>query len=282
MARPYSEEERRKGRQLISDIWFDHGGLSAEDREKFRKNPSERSHLRQIQSLKQSVSAVTKRLVEDLYSKDTRFVYELIQNAEDNSYERAASQGHSPSLKFSLYPGKLVIDTNEDGFSEDDIKAICSASKTTKTRLIGYIGEKGIGFKSVFKVAKKVHIQSEPYSFSFSYSHGSEDAEDGIGMITPIQEEYYELPGNVQTRFTLTLIAQSDFNKRAEDLRSIPDSLLLFLTKLRKLKLKIRDSSEGVTEVIYSYRRDAEQGLDIIVREELTNGELDSEPMAFR
>lgn len=216
-------------------------------------------------------------MINDLYSKETRFVYELIQNAEDNSYKRAASRGHSPSLKFSLYPGKLVIDTNEDGFSEDDIKAICSTNQSTKTKFQGYIGEKGIGFKSVFKVAKKVHTQSEPYSFSFTYSHGAEDAEDGLGMITPVQEEYCEVPGNVQTRFTLTLIAQSDFDKRAEDLKSIPDSLLLFLTKLRKLKLQIQDPSGDMTEVIYSYRHDAEQGLDVIVREELTNGELDSE-----
>lgn len=216
-------------------------------------------------------------MITDLYSKDTRFVYELIQNAEDNSYSRITSQGQRPFLKFNLYPDRLVMDTNEDGFCEKDVQAICNANGSTKKHQRGYIGEKGVGFKSVFRIAKKVHIQSEPYSFSFSYSRDSPDDNDGLGMVTPIQEEYYQLPENVQTRFTFTLVANSDFSKRGDDLNDIPDSLLLFLIKLRKLRLKIHHPSGDVTEVIYSYRRDENRNLDVIVREELSNGELESE-----
>ncbi|KAL1619824.1 hypothetical protein SLS54_006422 [Diplodia seriata] len=65
---------------------------------------------------------------DDLYSKDTRFMYELIQNAEDNSYEHAISEGQKPFLKFSLYPDRMVVDSNEDGFTEDNVKAICNAN----------------------------------------------------------------------------------------------------------------------------------------------------------
>jgi len=67
-----------------------------------------------------------------------------------------------------------VIDSNEDGFSKANINAICSTGESTKTFSQGYIGEKGIGFKSVFKVARKVHVQSGPFSFSFKYQHGEE------------------------------------------------------------------------------------------------------------
>jgi hypothetical protein len=89
-------------------------------------------------------------------------LYELIQNAEDNDYDRAEAAGLQPSLSFSLYPNRIVIDSNENGFQEGHVKAICSTGESTKALIQGYIGEKGIGFKSVFKVAKKVHIQSGP------------------------------------------------------------------------------------------------------------------------
>lgn len=133
----------------------------------------------------------------------------------------------------------------------------------------GYIGEKGIGFKSVFKVAKRVHIQSEPYSFAFEYSLDSDD--DGLGMLTPIQEEYEHLPPHVQTRFTLTPLAQSGFEKRVEDVESIPDTLLLFLNKLRRLHINIHRPSGDSSEVTYSYYRDTQLGLDKVVKRQRIN-----------
>lgn len=110
---------------------------------------------------------VSVRLATDLYSKDTRFLYELIQNAEDNQYTQAEASSDDPFISFSLYPDQLVIDSNEDGFNAENVKAICSVAESTKTVAQGYIGEKGIGFKSVFKIAQRVHIQSGPFSFSF-------------------------------------------------------------------------------------------------------------------
>ncbi|KAB2569988.1 hypothetical protein DBV05_g11336 [Lasiodiplodia theobromae] len=275
MAEDSLEERRQKGRDVIARIRRQVGALPAERVEALRIADPET--LESLQSVRRMLSQSMKGVITDLYSTDTRFIYELIQNAEDNSYDRITSQGQRPFLKFSLYPDRLVMDTNEDGFSEKDVEAICDANGSTKTQHQGYIGEKGIGFKSVFRVAKKVHIQSEPYSFSFAYSRDSPDDNDGLGMITPIQEEYYQLPPNVQTRFTFTLIAQSDFSKRVDDLNDIPDSLLLFLIKLRKLRLEIHHPSGNVSEVVYSYRRDNNRNLDVIVREELSNGKLESQ-----
>ena len=51
-----------------------------------------------------------------------------------------------------------MIDSNEDRFSEANIKAICSIGESTKTCKQSYVGEKGSGFKSVFKVAQKVYV----------------------------------------------------------------------------------------------------------------------------
>ena len=55
-----------------------------------------------------------KRLSEELYSKDTHFVLELIQNADDNEYE----EGVEPSLVFVVDRSEVVAMNNERGFSE--------------------------------------------------------------------------------------------------------------------------------------------------------------------
>jgi hypothetical protein len=83
-----------------------------------------------------------RRLAANLYAKDTRFVYELLQNAEDNGYSLAADP---PWLHFAIHQDRIVIDSNEDGFSKANIKAICSISESTKTSVRGYIGERVSG-----------------------------------------------------------------------------------------------------------------------------------------
>lgn len=78
-------------------------------------------------------------LSEDLYAKDTHFVLEFIQNADDNSY---GPEG-SACLVLSLdSPNRtLTILCNEQGFSAENIEAICSVGKSTKKNKVGYIGE---------------------------------------------------------------------------------------------------------------------------------------------
>ena len=198
-------------------------------------------------------------LVDNLYSKETRFLYELIQNAEDNSYSTATADNKEPFLAFKLYPDRIVIDSNEDGFSENNIRAICSVGNSTKKHSAGYIGEKGIGFKSVFKIAQKVHIQSGPFSFAFS--HTREDDDDGLGMITPYYEEAKELPMGVRTRMALTLLPSTDFEELASEFRAVPDTFLMFLSRLQRLSVELYGPDETHTATQYSKRETKENGL---------------------
>mgnify|MGYP003476517447 CR=1 FL=1 len=90
-----------------------------------------------------------------LYEKDVHFLMELIQNAEDNQY----AQGTEPQLKFVLLDndpthtpnsdGCLCVFNNEIGFQQVNIESISGVGQSTKKKYDGYIGEKGIGFKSV-------------------------------------------------------------------------------------------------------------------------------------
>jgi len=82
------------------------------------------------------------QLAENLYTHNVHFVMELIQNAEDNTY----SDGDViPTVKLELYPHAVVVFNNEVGFSDDNIKSVCSVNKSTKKGKVGYIGQKGIG-----------------------------------------------------------------------------------------------------------------------------------------
>lgn len=58
-----------------------------------------------------------------------------------------------PTLTFILQEKGIVLLNNEQGFSFNNIRALCDVGNSTKKGLnTGYIGKKGIGFKSVFRV----------------------------------------------------------------------------------------------------------------------------------
>lgn len=119
-----------------------------------------------------------KRLSLELYSTDTHFVLELIQNADDNSY--FSSSEVLPSLKFVIKNDAITVLNNEVGFSEENIRAICDVGKSTKgAHRSGYIGQKGIGFKSVFRITNSPAIHSNGYHIKF------DSTSDHIGYILP-------------------------------------------------------------------------------------------------
>ncbi len=116
------------------------------------------------------------RLSLELYSKDTHFVLELIQNADDNAYPDTVI----PSLKFVINEDRISVLNNEVGFLEKHIRAICDVGRSTKgAHRSGYIGQKGIGFKSVFRITDTPEVHSS--GFHIKFDKGS----DPIGFILP-------------------------------------------------------------------------------------------------
>src|ERR1017187_9806626 len=120
-------------------------------------------HIEQIRVEKRKADspdlrAALKLLAEELNSKETHFILELLQNAEDNEYadkqpELALSISVDNPTSTPLADGCLVVLNNEVGFQLENVRSLCSVGQSTKKeRNHGYIGEKGIGFKSVFRV----------------------------------------------------------------------------------------------------------------------------------
>ena len=72
-----------------------------------------------------------------------------VQNADDNIY----LENVEPTLTFILQDSGIIVLNNEQGFSAQNIRALCDVGNSTKKGSnAGYIGKKGIGFKSVFRV----------------------------------------------------------------------------------------------------------------------------------
>ncbi len=140
-----------------------------------------------------------------------------------------------------------MVDCNEDGFTERDLRAICDIGNSSKTGSQGYIGEKGIGFKSVFMAAWKVHIQSGYFSFCFVHRKG----DSGMGMVQPVWEEPKEELPHPLTRITLFLHEYQDVIDLERDretirnqFRELQAALLLFLTKIRRISIVSYDKQE--------------------------------------
>lgn len=126
----------------------------------------------------------------ELYSSDAHFIYELIQNADDNFYSHAIENGQLPELVITLSNDRIVFENNENGFRRANVEAISQAATSTKQRTADqtFTGEKGIGFKACFKIADKVHIESNLYSFAFQFARHS--ALKGYSTISPLPEPY--------------------------------------------------------------------------------------------
>lgn len=115
-------------------------------------------------------------LSQELYSQDSHFILELVQNADDNNY----SETVEPTLTFILHDSGIIVLNNERGFSAQNMRALCDVGNSTKKGSIaGYIGKKGIGFKSVFRVTDAPEIHSNGFHVKFDISEGQ------IGFVLP-------------------------------------------------------------------------------------------------
>ncbi|CAF0735333.1 unnamed protein product [Adineta steineri] len=137
------------------------------------------------EDMRKSICGSLKHLGSDLYSSSVHFLDELIQNAEDNIYIDKTS----PSLRIELNHDYILFSNNEQGLRSHDVLAICSLAVTTKTSEQKHIGEKGVGFKSVFVASNQPTLVSHAWQFRFQVP-GS----DAMSYITPLWIRDEDIP----------------------------------------------------------------------------------------
>lgn len=217
-------------KQVIEDIRRSQYGIGL---------PADSASTPVIGNMRSKLDRALKLLSQDLYAKDIHFVLELLQNAEDNSYE----PGVVPEVRFILTNDAILVQNNESGFSEENIRSLCDVANSSKKKRLGYIGEKGIGFKSVFRVTDEPLILSNGFRFSLPVH----DPETNLGYVIPVWRE--EVPAGLdpsQTNIYLPLTSKG--RGELPKVADIHPSLLLFLDKVRKID--IRDGTDTSTRWI--------------------------------
>ena len=198
-------------------------------------------------------------LSSDIYTDSKRFIYELLQNADDASCK-------SGKLDFQIdFVGEFIIVSHKgEPFTEIDIKSICSVGDGNKKGDENKTGFKGIGFKSVFAHSDFVIIKSGKYCFKFdkqisnkwNSNWGDEgnwkteriadNKDDAIKMPWQIIPIWSAIPENLNH---LSVFNQDEFNVstiiKHEKLDELKDSLVDLFSKsqiilfLRSKQIKI-------------------------------------------
>jgi hypothetical protein len=207
-------------------------------------------------------------LSSDIYTDSKRFIYELIQNADD-----ASSNSGELDILLKVVDNYLIISHQGEKFSEIDIESICSVGDGNKKGDASKTGFKGIGFKSVFSHSDYVKINSGNYCFKFDKSHwqghwnsewqNQKEWKDGrekkekettIKMpwqIIPIWSEIEQLFSFVKSYNVSTIIKFENTSKLEKELLELFSNtqILLFL-RCENVKITVEGNKPFVIEKI--------------------------------
>ena len=142
-------------------------------------------------------------LSKQLSAKDSTFVYELLQNANDYPVE-----GCSVDVEFHITDNYLLFLHSGEKFNVRNISGICGINEKEKVANKKTIGYKGIGFKTVFLNNHYVYLRTGDYSFRFDEGETPEKKVGGkikrLGapfQILPIWTKHNEVAKEVNDIF---------------------------------------------------------------------------------
>ena len=167
-------------------------------------------------------------LLENLYSDQTHFIYELLQNAED----ACATQ-----VKFRLLSSRLELEHNGRVFDEADVRGICGLGKSTKKNDLTKAGRFGIGFKSVYAHTRSPEIHSGGEDFAVRnyvqpYRADCSSCELGTLFVFPFNRADRKLDDSYDT-----------ISRR---LRDLGIRTLLFLKNIESIEYEIEGGDSGL------------------------------------
>ena len=158
-------------------------------------------------------------LSKQLSAKESTFVYELLQNANDYPVE-----DHSVDVEFHITDNYLLFLHSGEKFNVRNISGICGINEKEKVANKKTIGYKGIGFKTVFLHNHYVYLRTGEYSFRFDEGETPEKKIGGkikrLGapfQILPIWTEHNEVAqevndifDNVEDKFRVQIALRPD------------------------------------------------------------------------
>jgi hypothetical protein len=154
----------------------------------------------------------------DKYADPAHFVYELLQNAEDQE---------ATWVRFQLEADRLVFTHNGQPFTSRDVKAITGIGNSDKLSQANKIGRFGLGFKSVFAVSNRPEIYTTLDGTPFAFA-----IED---LVMPVPLCNGPVLADEETRFVLQfkeVEGDSIHRTIAAKLSSLGADVLLFLNNI--------------------------------------------------
>lgn len=199
-----------------------------------------------------------------------RQLLELLQNADDAGSDEVFINWDRDNLK-------LIISNKGEKFNVGGIKSLMLANLSTKTK-ISYIGNKGLGFRSILNWANTVSIYSNGCKISFSSIIAKNVFDEKIGLSenqkSLIKQErnlskssvpFPILAIPVVTEITektgWSTIIEIDYKKKFEDdigtqLNELTEEILLFLNNIETIKINQTGLSEIFLKSDKSYQED--------------------------
>jgi hypothetical protein len=161
-----------------------------------------------------------RRSAVEKYAEPTHFIFELLQNADDQEAKR---------VQFKLHPDRVEFCHWGNPFRQVDVERITRLGDSGKPFEVHKIGNYGIGFKSVFAVTDRPEVyctlDGKPFAFAI---------ED---LIVPVAERSKAAQG-AETLFVLPYARKAGADPSAaaaEQLEKVGPEVLMFLNHIAEL-----------------------------------------------
>lgn len=193
----------------------------------------------------------------DLYADSKRFIYELLQNADDSPL-----CDNNVTVWIKAFDDNLVVAHSGKPFDSRDLRGICNVNNGTKKSDLTKTGYKGIGFKSVFGQSDEVTIYSgeeyfrfdSNYPFEWKWDKNKEIWEEENDrkfqfpwQIIPIYTKSKDVNRSIDIYLSqikanvATIIKMNDINETIESIRelSLNLNMYLFLKNVSKIYIDL-------------------------------------------
>lgn len=236
-------------------------------------------------------------LSKQLSAKESTFVYELLQNANDYPVE-----GQMVDVEFHITDNYLLFMHTGAKFNVRNISGICGINEKEKTANKKTIGYKGIGFKTVFLKNHYVYIKTGKYSFRFDEGETPEKKVGGkirrIGapfQILPIwtskkevSPEVLQVFDDADSRFNVKIaLRPEDRNTlhKGKDCYEIlfrevfsDSNIILFIPNINSVRVIINGQEERVCYrnneewIVNDYEQAVDPNLQLLVNKTIDKG----------
>lgn len=188
------------------------------------------------------------------YPDPVHFIFELLQNAEDQGATEA---------QFELAADRLIFRHNGKPFTRADVENITGIGNSDKPQEANKIGRFGIGFKSVFAITDRPEIytllEGKPFAFAI---------ED---LVVPVAVSgNFEQGHRYHTQFTFPFIKGEEsrlYSKIRERISMLGFEAMLFLQNLASIEWQT-EAGEGV------YLREVKGAQHELIGESTEDGQL--------